>query len=887
MKGTPASSAVLTVVLADLRGYTRFTAEHGDEAAAAVSERFASLAEDAAGRHGGRVVELRGDEIFAVFASAREAIRAALELQDRVEKAREDGVMLPAGIGLDAGDLVSVRDGFRGAAVNLAARLCALAGPGDVFATQGVVHLARKLDGVRYVDRGSVRLKGLDAPVPVIQVVPGVRVLDVPLAPLQTVVHEPANNLPDAATPFVGREVELTELASLLRDSARRLVTVTGPGGIGKTRLALQAGAMVLHDYPDGVFLVPLAPVSDPAFVPDAIAQALGIRQSGRESVVELLGAHLRNRHLLLILDNMEHVVESCGIVAGLLNSCRALHVLVSSRAVLRLAREYEFGLLPLGVPEDASVPPDVLLRSDAVRLFVDRARATSGRFELTDANAAAVAGICVRLEGLPLALELAASRVRLFPPRALLDRISTRLLELTGGARDLPERQQTLRGTIDWSFNLLSEPEQRLFLCLSVFAGGCTLEAAEVVAGADARAGDVVDGVLSLVEKSLLRQDGDEEPRFGMLEILREYGRERLRVTGLYEDRRRAHAEYYLGLAEEASGELRGSRQKEWMDLLDVEHDNLRAAMQYCLESRTADWAVRYVDALRWFWLARGHLTEGRRWLDEALALPDDAAPTSRAGALSGAGTLAMAQADYQRAEERYSEGLVLLRALGDAAAVAMAFNNLGVVAEQQGRYQEAAALYEDALNALQAGDERWRIALVTGNLGGVLAYLGEYERSIALCEESLNLRREQGDALGAIHALNTLVFVLLERGSVERAAAHQRESLALCRDEGIKESLTVSLEGAAKVAAAQHHLEEAARLWGAAARLRETLAQPLSPVGLEYQERYVGLLRAELGVGEVDRLWALGAALNADDATDLALDTIAEAADVPVADR
>jgi class 3 adenylate cyclase len=448
--GSP--SSLLTFLIADVRGYTRFTAEYGDERGAQLADRFAELSEGVVEQYEGKVIELRGDEVLCVFPSARNALRGAVALQSAFSGAVQEDPSLPllVGIGLDAGEPIPVRGGYRGGALNLAARLCSIAGQGEILASETVIGLARKTEGLAFVDRGQVILKGLFAPVRVLQIAPEGE-LPEELPPLQPILVTHPTNLPDDSTPFIGREREIDQIARLLQDPHIRMVTLTGPGGTGKTRLALQVGNTLLYDYRDGVFFVSLASMAEPMLVPSAIAEVLGVKEEAGKSVLDTLAGHLGERHVLLVLDNYEHLLAASSVVSSLLDRCRELHILVTSRIPLHLAREHEYAVPPLSVPELTQLPDlDRLIEYEAVVLFAERAQAVKADFRLTDENAGAVAEMCARLDGLPLAIELAAARIKLFPPQALLQRLSSRLKLLTGGAKDRANRHQTLRGAID-----------------------------------------------------------------------------------------------------------------------------------------------------------------------------------------------------------------------------------------------------------------------------------------------------------------------------------------------------------------------------------------------------------------------------------------------------
>ncbi len=695
-------------------------------------------------------------------------------------------------------------------------------------------------------------------------------------APLQLATPMDARALvvaPTPLTPLVGRAHLVARAGRFLRQRGVRLLTVTGPPGVGKTRLALAVVEEVHDVYPDGVYPVPLAPLSDAALVLPTVARALGLREAPGRPVDAALVDYLRARRLLLLLDNMEHVIAAAPRIADLLAACPHLTVLATSRAALRVDGEQELLVPPLQSPDPARLSVEDVARYPAVDLFMQRARAVAPDFALTPANAPTVAALCRRLDGLPLAIELAAARIRLLPPRVLLDRLDNRLQVLSGGAPHLPVRQQTLRGALDWSYDLLTSGEQALFRRLSVFVGGCTLDAAEVVCAApDPLPLTVLDGLASLVDKSLVRaegeDEGDGEPRFGMLETMRAYGLDRLAAAGEAADAREGHAVYYLALAEAAEPGLTGAEQGRWLGRLEAEHDNLRAALHWAREDGEPAVGVRLAAALWRFWLIHGHLSEGRNWLEELLANMDGAddhragsagvpmgargarategeRDALRAKALRGAGGLAIEQGDFRRAGALYEGALAVYRALGDTEGAAAALNNLGVAADGQGNYGRAAALYAQSLAlkrevgdtrgvanslsnlgrlALQRGDDEQAVtlheeglalsrglgdtgsvALSLNSLGEVALYQGAYERAAALLDESVALARAVGDKRGLAFALNNLGDVALRQGDEARATACQEESLAVRRALGNDEGVAVSLGGLGDIARAR----------------------------------------------------------------------------------
>ncbi len=651
--------------------------------------------------------------------------------------------------------------------------------------------------------------------------------------------------LPAAPNPLIGREHDEAAAVHLLTHDETRLLTLTGPGGVGKTRLAMQV-AEGLHDrYGDGVVFVPLAALNDPSLVIAVIARALGVPARGESSLFEIVSAHLRDRRMLLVLDNFEHVVEAAPAVHALLATCRRLTVLTTSRAPLHIQGEHELAVPPLASPDAAPLPPAAdLARYASVALFVSRARAAQPSFALTEANAAAIVAICRRLDGLPLAIELAAARVKLLPPPALLARLdgdpnATPLRLLTGGARDAPARQQTLRNTIAWSYDLLPAEERRVFQGLAVFAGGATLEAAEAVcaAAADDTLGlpNVLDVLSSLVDKSLVwvvESAGDVAvavdggSRMIMLRTIREYGLERLEESGEWEAIGARHAAYYLALAEQAAPGLTGPEQTAWLARLGREEDNLRAALDWASRSEGRDGetvlngngpeiGLRLGSALWRFWHTRGQVSEGRAWLEKLLALSrqvGDDAPSlaSRARALDAASALATEQGDHQRAATLLEESLRLYRRLGDRRGAATATNILGSVA-LQGDYRRATALYEECLAARRDLDDPRGTAVALNNLGIVARYEGDHQRAAALYEESLAIKRTLGDPHSVALSLNNLGEVALDRGDDERAAVLFAESLALFEEQEGRWGIALLLTNLGNLARRQGHYEQA----------------------------------------------------------------------------
>lgn len=691
-------------------------------------------------------------------------------------------------------------------------------------------------------------------------------------------------NVPAQRDPLIGRERELAAVRQLVLREDVGLVTLTGPGGTGKTRMALRVASDLLDAFPGGVYVVSLAPVRNPELVASTIAHTLGIKEGGGRPLSTSLRLYLRDRQLLLLLDNFEQVLASAPLLTELLAACPGLTVLTTSRAALRVSGEHEFPVPPLALPDlrhGLDLDQETLSECAAVALFLRRARAARPDFTLSRANAATVAEICIRLDGLPLALELAAARLKLLTPPALLARLSSPLTLLTGGARDLPERQQTLRATLAWSYDLLTAEEQRLFRRLAPFVGGFGLTAAEVVGGEPvtlAEPGDaaasLVDRLTSLLDKSLLRQVAsfDDQPRFAMLETIREYAREGLEASGEAEDIRRRHALHYLAQVEAAEPSLFGGESAPWLARLEEEHDNLRAALRGALAAGETELALRLAGGLAWFWYDHGHLTEGRRWLAAALAGAEGAPPAARAKALIGAGGLAHRQYDLRAAWEQLEAGLHLSREIGDRWSCGMALVNLGLVAHDQDDYDRARRLHEQSLAVFREVGDSWGIGVSLSNLAWAALFAGDLSQARTVAEEALVLRRDLGDALGVAYTLYTLGRVALTEGNPIRARALLAESVALLQGLGERWGLAVCLEAFALESAApaggQEGARRAARLWGAAEALREMLGAPLTAADRRVHERHQAAARTRLGSELWSATWAAGRALPLDEA-------------------
>ena len=651
-----------------------------------------------------------------------------------------------------------------------------------------------------------------------------------------------------------------------------RLVTLTGTGGSGKTRLAVQVAADALDDFPDGAWLVELAPLSEGDLVVQTVAGVLGLGEEPDRRLLDTLTDALRPKALLLVLDNCEHLVDACARLAeSLLRACPKLRILATSREALDIPGESALPLASLGLPPGPPLPPlrELLDGSSSVRLFVERATAALPSFQFNDGNAGAVTQVCARLDGIPLALELAAARVKVLSPEQIAGRLDDRFRLLTGGSRTALPRQQTLRALIDWSYDLLPESEKTLFRRLAVFSGGWSLDAAEAVcAGGDVEDWEVLDLLSHLVAKSLVVVDPptDGQVRYRLLENLRRYGGERLAEAGEADALAERHRDWFLRYAEEAEPHLIGPEQVAWLHRLARDHDNLRAALRFCREAAgSGEAGLRLGKALYRFWLVRGFLSEGGDWLHSLLTAPGAAGvpETVRANALNAYGVLTWSCGDFAASHEAYQECLDVKRRLGDRAGVAGALNNLAMLTADQGKLDAARQLYEDSLAAYRELDERGHVASVLINLSGLGIELGDFGTAREQLEEGIRLFQEVDNVWGLAVAHDNLGNVCGKLGDFAAARSHLHESLQLLQRLEDKAATAAALTTLAFVLTMEGREGEAARLFGASEALREALGVPPPPSEQEDHQRYTGLVRGRLGAGPAEQAWRLGRAM------------------------
>ena len=868
-------SGAVVFLFTDIEGSTALWEEDGARMSQALAAHDVLL-RAAVESHGGRVVKMTGDGMHAAFDDVLDALEATLTLQQKLtDPAATGGIALRVRCGLHAG-LVERRDSdYFGSPVNRAARIMSAAHGGQALLSEAVAAGLRGMlpPAVSLRDLGKVRLKDLASPEHIYQVVHPLLRGDFPA--LRSLEATP-NNLPQQLTRFIGREQALADLDSLLAKT--RFLTLTGSGGCGKTRLSLQVAADALERFSDGAWLVELAPISDPALVPQTVATILGLKEEAGKPISQTLMDHLADKQLLLILDNCEHLLDACAkLVDLLLRHCPQLTILASSREGLGIDGEQAYRVPSLSLPDPKqALTPTTIAPFEAVQLFVDRARLARPDFHVTDQSAAALASICQRLDGIPLAIELSAARIRSLSVDEINRRLDQRFRLLTGGSRTAMPRQQTLRSLIDWSYDLLLEPEKQLLQQLSVFVSGATLDAVEHVCAAG-DSGGILDLVNSLCDKSLLlAEPASGQTRYQLLETVRQYARERLLVESADSGAVRGrHLDFFVALAEEAEAELLGADQAMWLERLEVEYDNLRAAIEWALAGPNVQGCLRLCGALQRFWIAHGRLSEGREWCERALQASVASGETpERAKTLSGAGLLAYQQIDYPTAIARLGESLEIRRRLGDRKGVAISLNNLGMVALNQGDLASARALHNESLALARELGNRNGMARSLGNLSMVASEQNDFATARALLEQSLTILRELKDRDGIAISLHLLGDIACKEADVLSARGYFAESLMILRDLGHKVRIVFSLRELAVVTAALGDPLRAARIWSAAERLRDEIGLPAMPDEDPLPDGRLSAARAALKSDpalDADR--RAGRALTLERAIDLAL--------------
>jgi predicted ATPase/class 3 adenylate cyclase len=799
-------TGTVTFLFTDIEGSTRLWEQHPRAMEAALA-RHDLLAAEIIGRHGGMLVKHRGegDSLFAVFSRASEAVAAAGALQQAlVAEPWPSETQLSVRIAVHTGE-AQLREGdYYGPAVNRCARLRACAYGAQVLLSATTCALVQDdlPANAALRDLGRHRLRDLQRPEQIFQLCHSDLPADFP--PLRSLETFP-NNLPQQVTSFIGREREMEDVKRLLETT--RLLTLAGSGGTGKTRLALQVAADLLSEYADGVWLVELAPLSDVALVPQTVAAALAVREEPGKPIGDTLVEALKAKRLLLVIDNCEHILPACGALAeALLRSCPGVQILATSREGLNIAGERTYRLPSLSLPDTRQVMPAVesLTQYEAVRLFIDRAVAVFTAFAVTNANAPAVAQVCARLDGIPLAIELAAARVKVLSVEQIAERLDDRFRLLTGGSRTALPRQQTLRALIDWSYDLLSETERGLLRRVSVFAGGWTLEAAEAIsAGGDIERWELLDLLTQLVEKSLvLFEEQKGAARYRLLETMRQYARDRLLESGEGETMRHRHRDFFLALAQEAEPKLRTSKQEAWLERLEVEHDNLRAALEWSLggADEAHGSALRLASALGFFWNFRGYFTEGRRWMEGALAQTSSTEPSPiRATVLHELSRLARYQGDLKAARSYAEEGLAMSLALGDEGPLALALMGLAMT-EADPRAMRPPL--EQALALARAQGDRWVLSLCLANLALDARLHGAMALARARAEEAVSVALALGEKFTLAYAYCILAAVVRDQGDARAARALCDQSLEIARGLKLKAQVVFGLIHAALAA-------------------------------------------------------------------------------------
>ena len=918
-------TGTVTFLFTDIEGSTRLLQQLG-ERYAEVLAHYRQFVRSAVQDRDGREVDTQGDALFAAFPRARDAVAAAVAAQRAIgAHAWPENLSLRVRMGLHTGESLGVETGYVGMDVHRAARICAAGHGGQILVSRTTRDLVADTlpDGVTLRDLGEHRLKDLAQPNHLFQVVAPDLPTDFPS--LKSLDALP-NNLPRQLTSFIGREKEMAEVKRLL--STAYLVTLTGVGGSGKTRFALQVAAEVVDRYSEGVWWVQLASLSESSLVPQAVASALGIRETRGRSPMDALLDDLRHKKLLLVLDNAEHLISACANLADtLLRGCAGLRVLVTSREALRIEGEHIYPLPPLSLPSPGMLlPVATLARVEAVRLFVDRAIAARPSFALSEQNAAAALQICQRLDGIPLALELAAARMRALSVEQIATRLDDQFRMLTDGSRTALPRHQTLRATMDWSYELLTESERLLYRRLAVFGGSFNLEAVEAVfSGADLLEWTILDLLTRLVEKSLVvTGDRAGEVRYHLLEPARQYALGKLRETAEASDVQTRHRDFFLALAEQGHLGLATAERMVWQARVASDHDNIRAALRWSIDHHSLEDSTRLGASMARFWASRGLLNEGLAWLAELRKLEDQASPRARAGLLSATGLLAFEIGEQRQAAEATEHALAIFRHLGDRQGIEVCLRLLGMAELEIGRYERAAALLDEAARlprergdidaeaealrqrgylAVKQGDyalatktlerslamvrqtgKRRSIGLATGHLAQAYFYQGQSDRAIAMLSEALDHVQAVEHGTGTAYFLNLLGLALVEKGDRQGAAEAYGKCISLARATGYKWAVAESLIGIGALSAAKGETAVGARLLAAADTRLAKMDYMIPSAERTYLDRLVGSLRRSMAPAEFEKASSQGRHMSMEQAVEsaqLALCDVERAAD------